>query len=90
MTVKNVTNDLAERLKLEGEAGVVVTEVDQGSKAALVGIRPGMVIAEVNQKKIHNVEAFKKAIKEAAGKDTVLLLIKSREFSRYAALKLKK
>jgi serine protease Do len=90
LTVKNLTHDLAERLELEGETGVVVTEVEPGSIAASAGIRPGMVITEVNQKEIHDVEEFKKAMEKGDGKDTVLLLIKSREFSRYAALRLKK
>ena len=48
----------AGRLGVMGEKGVVVTAVEAASPAAEAGIRPGMIIKEIEQRKIINVKTY--------------------------------
>lgn len=73
--VANLSDDLASRLGFEGESGVVVTQVDEGSEAARRGIAPGTLIKEVNKQEVRNEREFNEAIKEAKKKGGALLLV---------------
>jgi len=88
LTVQPLTKDLADQFGYQGQTGVVVTQVEQGSIAALAGIRPGTLIQEVNHKKIHNVEEFRQAVAQASGKGAILLLVREGQFSRYLVINL--
>jgi serine protease Do len=72
-TVKNLTDEYAERLGFEGLSGVLVTGVEAGSKAVEKGIAVGMLIMEVNREPVKNTKEFDEAIKKA-GKDGSVLL----------------
>ena len=76
LTVETLTRDQATQLGYQDESGVVVTGVDSASVAALAGIRPGVLIQEVNRKRVHNVEEFDDAVALTASKGAVLLLVK--------------
>ena len=89
LNVENLTEEMAEQFSFSETSGVVVTAVEPVSEAASAGIRAGMVITEVNRRKIHNIDEFRKAIEESQKSETVLLLVKDRKRQRYAALKLK-
>jgi len=67
-SVRNLTENLAQRYGFEGKSGVIVDRVARGSMAAQKGITPGMLIKEVNQEKIENVGQFRSAMKKAAEK----------------------
>ncbi len=87
LAVAELTPDIARRFQLESERnGVVVTEVEPGSPAELHGIQPGDVIEEVNRMPIKSLEDFKKAIADAEGKDTLLLLVRRGEATTFFAL----
>ncbi len=75
-TVRDLTNEWAERFGYEDEKGVIVTEVDPGSEAAEKGITPGTLIKEVNRKSISNTRQFNDEIKKAKENGGVLLLVK--------------
>lgn len=89
MTVQNLTKELAKSLGIEEDSGVIVSEVQPGSPAAMSEIREGDLIKEVNRKKISNVTEFKKALSEADKEKGVLMLVKRGEFSRYVIIKTK-
>lgn len=89
MTVQNLTKELAKSLGIEEDSGVIVSEVQPGSPAAMSEIREGDLIKEVNRKKISNVTEFKKALSEADKEKGVLVLVKRGEFSRYVIIKTK-
>jgi len=88
-TVTTLTKDLAEQYGFQDEKGVVVTSVDPQSPAARSGIRPGVLIVEVNRKQVNNVKDFEKAI-ESNGEKPILLLMKDERGSHYTAIKLDK
>jgi serine protease Do len=86
LTVQDLTPDLAARLDLEGEVGVVVTQIAPGSAAERAGIQPGALIQEVNQERVRSLKDFQSALKMSHGDQGVLLLIKQGGFSRFIVL----
>lgn len=88
LSVQTLTNNLADQLGYQGEAGVVVSQVDPGSVAALAGIKPGALIQEVNRIKINNVDDFNKAIEKTPKHKAILMLIRQGKYSRYIALEI--
>ena len=87
MTVQNLTKELAKNLGIEENSGVIVSDVQPGSPAAMSDIREGDLIKEINRKKIANVTEFKKALSEGDKEKGILLLVKRGEISRYAIIK---
>ena len=87
-TVQDLTDDLAERYGYEGQSGVIVTGVDDGSQAAEKGIAPGALIKEVNQQEVRNTTEFNEAIKEAKKEGAALLLVKRGRYTIFVPLKL--
>jgi serine protease Do len=72
-----LTPDLARRLDVpEGTNGVVVTGVQQGSRAADLGLRPGDVIQEVDNGPVRSPGDLKKALEADAKRPHVLLVLR--------------
>ncbi|HUT46444.1 MAG TPA: Do family serine endopeptidase [Sedimentisphaerales bacterium] len=75
-SVINMTEELAKQLGYEGDSGVVVREVMPGSQAEQAGIVPGVLIKEVNRRRVYNTKDFNEEIKKAQEKGRALLLIR--------------
>jgi len=88
--VQNLTDELAERYGFQGQSGVIVTEVEPGSRAAQEGIRAGMLIKEVNFKPVKNTREFNEAIEQARKKESITFLVNDGRATRYIELKLPK
>ena len=85
ITVENVTARAARQLGLPATAtGVVVTNIDQNSKAAESGLQRGDVIQEVNHKPVRNTSDFDAAMRSA--KDSNLLLVNRQGNTMYLAV----
>ena len=65
--VSEITETIAEQLRLRDLEGVVIVEVDPSGPGYEGGLRRGDAIREINRAKIKNVEDYKKAISEASG-----------------------
>ena len=75
LSVENLTPQIARQLELQSNAsGVVVTGVQDGSRADDAGLRRGDVIQQVNRQPINNVAEFERAMKQAGDKSTLLLV----------------
>jgi serine protease Do len=85
LTVQTLTPQLAERFDAKPGEGVVVTDVESGSIAALAGIEPGTLILQVNRKPVRNAAAFKRAIGQSRDK-RALLLIRKNGMQQFLAL----
>jgi serine protease Do len=81
-----LTNEIAQQLGYEGQTGIVVAGVAPGSPAARAGLRPGMLVTEVNKQQVHNVREFQQALKDGAQGKSALLLVREGEGSRYVAI----
>jgi serine protease Do len=73
LAVDNLTPDIARQLRLPaGTKGVVVTDVEEGSKAADLGLQRGDVIQEVNRRPVRDVSDFNSAVRQASNKPVLL------------------
>ena len=76
MEVETSTPQSAQQMNTNYEPGVLVTAVEPGSPAHEKGIRPGMIIAEIDHQKIGNRQDFYRVIHSLADqKKAVSLLV---------------
>ena len=73
LTAQTLTPDLAKQFNIENQKGVVITDVANGSAAALANLLPGDMILEVNHHEIATVADLEQAL--AKTNDNVLLLV---------------
>jgi serine protease Do len=71
----------------ETDKGVVVTDVDEGSPAAFAELRPGDLITELDRQTVTNVDEFRDAIAKAKGKESILMLVKRDDASRFVIVR---
>ena len=89
LTVQALTPQLAQRYSLEKEQGVLITGVADGSIAAMGGLQPGDLIAEVDRHAVTSVQDLQDALDKAKNKNTVLFLIKRKGGSLFVVLQTK-
>jgi serine protease Do len=87
LQVQELTKDVAERLHLPVEKGVVVTDVEDNSIAAAQDIQREDVITEVDGKPVRNVQSFREALNKADPKRGVLLYLDRKGSKTFAVLK---
>jgi len=75
ITVGPITVTIAEQLGLNSTNGVVIMEVESGSKAEKAGLSEGDAILEINHVAIASVEAWDSAVSELDEDDEVTLTI---------------
>ena len=89
LSVQSITPDIARKLELKDTEGVLVSAVKPGSPAAVVGMRNGDIIKEVNRKEVKNIKDYKEAMKTASKDDSVLFRIVRGGNTFYVAVKVK-
>jgi serine protease Do len=62
LRVDSLTPERAARVGMEGQRGVLVTDVDPASFADDLGFARGDVITEINREAVNSVDDYKKAI----------------------------
>ncbi len=85
-SVRNLTEEIAQRYGFEGESGVIVDRVASRSMAAQEGITPGTLIKEVNRESVQNVRQFASAMTKAKQKGQALLLVDNGRFNQFIML----
>ena len=78
LEVQELTDELARQLGYDAQNGVVISDVERGSVAEEAGLRPGMLILEVNRTEVKNVQDFEKAVGKGKG-GNVLVRVKTKE-----------
>ena len=89
LTVTPLTDELRGELGLaENAEGLVITNVDELSKAYEKGVRAGDVITEASQQKVTSVSELDARVAEAeeAGRKSILLLVRRGGEPRFVAL----
>ncbi len=87
LQVQELTKEVAERLHLSTQEGVIVTDVEENSIAAAQDIQREDVITEVDGKPVTNVKSFREALNKADPKRGVLLYLDRKGSKTFAVLK---
>jgi serine protease Do len=87
MQVQDITEELAQGLKLEGVEGVLVSDVTAGNAASEAGIRRGDVISEMNRGPVRNMQDYNGLLASIDKGSSVLFLIKRGGSTIYIAVK---
>jgi serine protease Do len=87
LQVQELTKDVAERLHLSAQQGVIVTDVEDNSIAAAQDIQREDVVTEVDGKPVTNVQSFRDALNKADPKRGVLLYLDRKGSKTFAVLK---
>jgi serine protease Do len=87
LQVQELAGDVAKRLKLSVQRGVIVTDVEDNSIAAAQDIQREDVITEVDGKPVTDVQSFREALNKADPKRGVLLYLDRKGTKTFAVLK---
>ncbi|MFL6514324.1 MAG: trypsin-like peptidase domain-containing protein [Chthoniobacterales bacterium] len=87
LQVQELSKEMADRMKLGVDKGVIVTDVADNSMAAQQGIEREDVITEVDGKPITDVKSFRDALTKADPKRGVLLYLDRKGSKTFAVLK---
>ena len=86
LQVQDITEELAESLKLQGVEGVLVSDVVAGNPASEAGIRRGDVISEMNRSPVKNIGDYQNLLASVKKGSSVLFLIKRGGTTIYIAV----
>jgi len=78
INVRDITPDLADRMKLPNSKGVIVQDVKPGGFGDNVGVSRGDVILEVNKQPVNNEGDFAKLQSQLKSGQDVVLLVRPR------------
>lgn len=87
--VSNLTPEMAQRLNIAETSGVVVTEIESGSKGAEADIRVGDIIKEINRRPIETVSDYQEILSQVDSGESVNLFIR-RKNTGFLVVKLTK
>ncbi|MBN2467003.1 MAG: DegQ family serine endoprotease [Deltaproteobacteria bacterium] len=87
MAVQDLTPELANRLGLYDEEGVIVRSVDPDGAAGEAGVRRGDIIVEINRKPIKNVREYVEAINGVTAGENILFFVKRGTDTLYVVVK---
>ena len=74
--VSDLTPEITQRYNIDESAGIVVTQVDSGSKGDGADVRVGDIIKEINRKPVKNVSEYKSLLRQITTGDSVHLFIR--------------
>ncbi len=86
LSFQNLTPDLAEQFGYKRDQGIIIKEVEPGGTAAMAGLRPGLLVDEVNKQRIHNLKELDKVLQQSSAPQRVLLRVRNGDFSQYVVL----
>jgi Do/DeqQ family serine protease len=75
ITVGKVTSEVAEKLKLRDQRGILVVQVQPGSAADRAGIQPGDIVTAFNGTEVNNPNVFRNLVAGTAPGTEVTLTI---------------
>lgn len=93
--IENLTPELAKKLGCVETEGVVITNIQQDSPAAAIGLQKGFVITHIafnnlnNQIKISNITDFDQAMKQMGDNKLIILIARHQNYQRYYTIRLK-
>jgi serine protease Do len=86
LALQELTPELAKQFGVQGDKGVIVTEVKPGSPAAQAGLTPGDVIREVNRTPVQGLPDVERGLSRGQDPGQVLLRIEREGSQRYVVI----
>ena len=74
--VSEISPEIARRFSISEKDGVMVMDVESGSKAEAAGLMAGDIVKEINHESIGSVEEFRKTIEGAEEGETLNLFVR--------------
>lgn len=88
--VKDLPLDVVKKWQFSSDIeGVIISSIKFNSIAEKAGLKPGMIIMQVNNKKVKNMSDFNENMKDFDKRKHLLLLIKYQNITRFLTIKLK-
>ncbi|MCK9329964.1 MAG: Do family serine endopeptidase [Candidatus Cloacimonetes bacterium] len=83
LRLETLGSDLARRMNIEAESGLIVVQVTPNSPAAKAELRPGDVIVEINRITVNSVKDYEDAVSKAEKDElkVILLYVQGRDGS---------
>ena len=75
MTITNITPQISGQLGISDPDGVVITSVENGSKAYKLGFKEGDIIRQIDEIHIENVKDYKKVLSGLRRNQKILMLV---------------
>jgi serine protease Do len=85
--VQTLTAELAKRLELKADHGVVITDVRSGSPADRAGLAAGMIILEANRKVVKSAEGLAEALAVKPMAQGAILLVRGSDGNRFVVIR---
>ncbi len=79
LTVENITAQLGEFFGVKNGGGVLVRNVEKGSRAEKAGFRAGDVIVKVNDQTVHDTSDFTHAVHSRNGSSVKVIVMRDRK-----------
>ena len=86
LTVRDLTPEVADRLGLDEEEGVIISGIADGGPAAESGLKPGDLVLEINKEPVKTVEDYNRILKDIQKGDTLLFLVRRGSNTLFATL----
>jgi serine protease Do len=87
MTVEPLNPATAQQYGYAGLNGLIVTDVQPNTPAALAGLRTGALIIEANRKPVRSPADLQRAVEETGSGKSLLLLVRVSDMSRFLVIK---
>lgn len=85
---QEITPEISRQLGIGREAGVIISDIENGSAADNVGLQQQDIIIQVNKIKIRSMKEYTKEMSKAAEKKNVMLLVKRGKSTFFVGLRL--
>ncbi|MFP3927472.1 MAG: DegQ family serine endoprotease [Desulfobacteraceae bacterium] len=89
MKVEELTPELARRLDISEQQGLVVMDVERNSPAQEAGLRPGDLILEIDSEEVKTLSEYREKISGYKEGDTVLFLVRRGGNTLFLTLKVR-
>ena len=87
LSVRQLTPELAQRLRLDIDSGVVITQLDPDGLAAQAGLETGDIILMVNNSEIKTVKDLKKALRSSKKQPYIRFLVQRGQIRIFVGIK---
>jgi len=85
LTVQELTPELAKKFDYAEDSGLIISNVEQGSAAAVAGLKPGYLVEEVNRERVTSLKELDKVLSHSDS-DKILLRVRAGNYATYVVL----